>query len=100
MMCPSTILASLWPASSWKISPRCLRSTPKIRFFLRFGIKTTWYLQSHLVWLRLWYSFMYEPPSLGGERRFTGDRRIGQTRVSPPAEPGAYLKLSYQASHD
>ena len=24
-----------------------------------------------------------------------GDRRIGQTPVSPPAEPGAYLILSY-----
>ena len=29
--------------------PKCLRRIPKIRFFLRLGIKTTWYLQSHLV---------------------------------------------------
>jgi len=37
-----------------------------------------------------------EPPSLGGEGRFMGDRGIGQTRASPPAEPGLTLILSYR----
>jgi len=43
--CPSTIFDCLCLASSWNISPNCRRSTPKIRFFLRFGISTTLYLQ-------------------------------------------------------
>lgn len=55
IMCPSTIFASLYPASSWNISPRCLRNTLNIRFF---GMKTIWHLQSHLVWVKLWYSFI------------------------------------------
>jgi hypothetical protein len=69
--CPSTTFDSLCLAYSWNISPSWLRNTPKIRFLRRFGIITTWYLQSHLVWLKLWYSFIVNLLSLGRDQKFT-----------------------------
>jgi hypothetical protein len=51
-----------WPSITWhsfcfakvrNTSPNFRRSSP-YRVFLRyFGMKTTWYLQSHTLWLRL-----------------------------------------------
>jgi hypothetical protein len=32
---------------------QCLRSSRYSVFLLHFGMKTTWYLQCHTVWLRL-----------------------------------------------
>ena len=55
---PSTTLHSLWRASSRNISPRCSRSLSNRTFLRYLGMKTTWYLQSHVEWLRLWLSFM------------------------------------------
>ena len=90
--CPSTTSASLCFASSRNITPRCLRKAPIIFFFCFFGIHTIWYLQSHLVCVRLWYSFICESPlSFGQDSENHSDRRIGQTLMSPPAEPGGYL---------
>ena len=43
-------------ASSWKIGPRNWRISPNITFRRYLGTKTTWYLQSHLEWDRLWYN--------------------------------------------
>src|SRR5713226_8578518 len=42
-------------ASAWKIAPNCWRVLPKITFRRRLGTNTTWYLQSHLEWAKLWY---------------------------------------------
>jgi hypothetical protein len=39
--------------NSWSNFPKCFRKAPNSAFFRLFGIKTTWYLQSHFVWLRL-----------------------------------------------
>src|SRR5512138_3443932 len=51
--CPSSTRLSFCSASRRKTSPRCFR-TPSYSTFLRhFGMKTTWYLHSHFVWLRL-----------------------------------------------
>lgn len=87
---PSTIFDSLCVASSWNTSTSCLLNAPYLRFLRRFGMNTTWYLQSQRAWLRLWYSFIVNPISWS-RFQIHDDRRIGQTLVSPPAEPGAYL---------
>ncbi len=40
---------------------------------------------------------LHPPPSppCRGRKYICGDRRTGQTSVSPPAEPGVYLNLNY-----
>lgn len=43
-------------ASSWKIGPRYWRILPKITLRRYLGTNTTWYLQSHLEWDRLWHN--------------------------------------------
>jgi hypothetical protein len=48
-------------ARSWKTSPRFFRSCPKSIFLRHFGIHTTWYLQSHFVWLKHCMSLMKPP---------------------------------------
>ena len=55
--CPSSISHSFCFASVWKISPSDFRAVPHNAFFLRLGIKTTWYLQSHVLCVKLWYVF-------------------------------------------
>src|SRR3954453_15201473 len=44
---------SLSAASLRNTSPRCFFSCPYNVFRRHFGINTTWYLHSHLLWLRL-----------------------------------------------
>src|SRR5271157_1060850 len=51
--CPSSIRLSFCSASLRNTSPKCRRSSPYRIFLRHLGINTTWYLHSHLVWLRL-----------------------------------------------
>ena len=37
-------------------SPKCVRNCAYSVLRLHLGMKMTWYLQSHAVWLKLWYS--------------------------------------------
>src|SRR3954470_4095104 len=50
---PSKISLSFCCASLRNTSPRCFFSCPYNVFRRHFGINTTWYLHSHLLWLRL-----------------------------------------------
>src|SRR4029450_6602430 len=54
-ICPSTMGLPRCPASSRNTGPRKPRILPYTAFLRPFGIKTTWYLQSHFEWLRLSY---------------------------------------------
>src|SRR5262245_47185389 len=54
-------------------------------------MKTTWYLHSHVVWLKAWYSSIGGVPLVcvaahGGNPLM--DCRIRQTATASPAEPG------------
>jgi hypothetical protein len=71
---PSWIWLSLWLANSLKTSPMCFLRLPYRTFFRYFGIQTRWYLQSHVVWLKLLLFFIESllEVSFG---RFT-DRRL------------------------
>src|SRR6516164_368217 len=51
--CPSSIRLSFCSASLRNTSPRCRRNSPYSTFLRHLGMNTTWYLHSHLVWLRL-----------------------------------------------
>ena len=94
---PSSTCESFCLAHSRNSSPNCRRSASNIFFFRFFGINTTWHLQSHHVWLKLWYSFIVI--SISWSRlKIHKDRRIGQTLVSPPAYPGAYLTELWRLS--
>src|ERR1700745_2421161 len=53
MRCPSSILLSFCVASLRNTSPRCFLNSPYRVFLRHLGMNTTWYLHSHLVWLRL-----------------------------------------------
>ena len=55
---PSMTVHSFCLAKSRNIPPKYFRKSPKIDFLRYFGIQMTWYLQSHLVWLRLCSSCM------------------------------------------
>jgi hypothetical protein len=62
-------------------------------------MKTTWYLHSHLVWLRLPFSSIVNLPFvvLGGSRlrvSLMDDCRKSQTATATPAEPGGFPLLS------
>src|SRR3981081_1959758 len=61
---------SFCAASFRNTSPRCRRSSPYSVFLRHFGMKTTWYLHSHFVWLRLSSSSIDEVSFrvLGGSR--------------------------------
>src|SRR5829696_3774783 len=50
---PSKISLSFCCASLRNISPRCFFNCPYNVCLRHFGINTTWYLHSHLLWLRL-----------------------------------------------
>ncbi len=50
---PSTTWLSFCFASVLNTSPNRRRSSPYSVFFRYFGMNTTWYLQSHTLWLRL-----------------------------------------------
>ena len=60
---PSTISQPFCLAYSWNIVPKCLRNCPNICLRCLLGINTTWYLQFHLVWLKLWYSLILDSPN-------------------------------------
>src|SRR6185295_1693813 len=62
--CPSSIFDSFCAASLRNTSPRCRRSSRYSVFVRHFGMKTTWYLQSHVVWLQAWYSSIGGGPSV------------------------------------
>jgi hypothetical protein len=47
---------SLCTAKRRNTSPRCARNCPYRAFLRYFGMKITWYLHSHFVWLRLLHS--------------------------------------------
>src|SRR5262249_11800019 len=64
-------------------------------------MKTTWYLHSHVVWLKAWYSSIGRVPLVcvaahGGNPLM--DCRIRQTATASPAEPGG-LSLTLVAYH-
>src|SRR5215472_6967564 len=50
--CPSSIRLSFCSASLRNTSPKCRRNSPYSTFLRHLGMNT-WYLHSHLVWLRL-----------------------------------------------
>jgi hypothetical protein len=64
----------------------CPQEPPVSTLRRHFGINTTWYLHSHLVWLRLSISSIVEIPSrvLDGSRLgvFSVDSCIGQTSTA------------------
>src|ERR1051326_2816689 len=70
MRCPSSILLSFCTASLRNTSPRCFLNSPYRVLLRHLGMNTTWYLHSHLVWLRLSYSSIVELSSRvrGGSR--------------------------------
>ena len=55
--CPSSIRLSRCIANCLSISPNRWRRTPYKAFLRYLGINTMWYLHSHLVWLKLSFSF-------------------------------------------
>src|SRR5262252_7114590 len=67
-------------------------------------MKTTWYLHSHVVWLKAWYSSIGGVPLVcvaahGGNPLM--DCRIRQTATASPAEPGGLsLTLALGAAAD
>src|SRR5712691_10316464 len=83
---------SFCAASFRNTSPRCRRSSPYSVFLRHFGMKTTWYLHSHFVWLRLSSSSIDEVSFrvLGGSRSEASsmDPLKCQTSTATPAEPG------------
>src|SRR5436190_16025638 len=93
---PSSILLSFCAANFRKTSPRCRRNSAYRVFLRHLGMNTTWYLHSHLVWLKLSNSSIDGTPFrvLGGSRfRVSSmdpgvDPRICQTFAASPAEPG------------
>src|SRR6266545_5831570 len=83
---------SFCAASFRNTSPRCRRSSPYSVFLRHFGMKTTWYLHSHFVWLRLSSSSIDEVSFrvLGGSRSEASsmDPLKCQIPTATPAEPG------------
>jgi hypothetical protein len=70
----------------WRTSPynTCRR---------RLGTNTTWYLQSHFEWDKLWYVWFIVSPCLVShqatkERRYS---RNAQSSINPLVEPVAFL---------
>src|SRR5215218_3295669 len=76
MRCPSSIRLPFCAASLRNTSPRCGRSWTYNVFLRHLGMKTTWYLQSHFVWLRLSSSSIDEVSS-----RVLGGSRLGASSV-------------------
>src|SRR6185503_4370966 len=62
--CPASIFDSFCAASLRNTSPRCRRSSKYSVFVRHFGMKTTRYLQCHVVWLKAWYSSIGGVPSV------------------------------------
>ena len=92
--CPSTTLLSFCRASSRNTSPRFFRSSPYNCFRRHFGIHTTWYLQSHFVWLKHCMLFMKPPFSWLWAVHVIGGFFIlmePSNCCCPPAKPGVYL---------
>src|SRR5262249_37724999 len=50
--CPSSIWHYLRLASSRNTLPKCRRICPNSNFLRYFGVNTTWYLHSHVVWFK------------------------------------------------
>src|SRR2546428_14049568 len=94
---------SFCAASFRNTSPRCRRSSPYSVFLRHFGMKTTWYLHSHFVWLRLSSSSIDEVSFrvLGGSRSEASsmDPLKCQTSTATPAEPGG-LSLTLESRDD
>src|SRR5215470_14059779 len=76
MRCPSSTRLSFCCARLRNTSPRCLRNCRYSVFLLHFGMKTTWYLQSHLVLLRLSYTSIAKLPFV-----WLGRSRLGVSSV-------------------
>jgi hypothetical protein len=72
--------------------PRCCLNCSYSVRLRHLGMNTTWYLHSHLVWLRLSYSSIVDLPFLcfGGSRPGVSamDFLRCQTLTATPAEPG------------
>ena len=67
---------SFCSASVLKTGPRWRRNSPYRILRLHFGMNTTWYLHSHFVWLRLWYSSMRNSLSRSRGRLTEGSLRF------------------------
>src|SRR6266540_2600826 len=95
---------SFCAASFRNTSPRCRRSSPYSVFLRHFGMKTTWYLHSHFVWLRLSSSSIDEVSFrvLGGSRSEASsmDPLKCQTSTANPAEPGGLSLTLERPRHD
>ena len=92
--CPSRMRLSFCSANFRNTSPRCRRSCSYNVLRRHFGIKTTWYLHSHLEWLRLSGSSIgiLQCCVLGGSQRGVSwmDPRTCQTFAVSPAKPGDF----------
>src|SRR5262249_39532424 len=91
--------AFLLPCPLSENSPRCPRNSEYRGVLRRFGMNTTWYLQSHFVWLRLSARPSMEFPLVclaahNWKLRRWVDFRKCQTATATPAEPGGSLKDS------
>lgn len=97
---PSTIFDSLCPANSWKISPRCRLSAPKICFFRLFGMENNMILTIPSRMRKTLVLFHCEPLSLGPVEISGSQRPPYRSNLSEsPRKAGAYLTELHWLQH-